>query len=102
MPANFSAKLRKAESMIEMAERLKVIRNQNTSLGELASKIDVEGTLKTRLSEILATTGGADDIIRAKREASDSLFVKAFGNILRIFDTSFSKMVASKRADVLL
>ena len=70
MPANFSAKLRKAESMIDMAERLKIVRNQNTSLGELASKIDVEGTLKTRLTEILSTTGGgAEDIIRAKHDA---------------------------------
>ena len=52
--------------MIQMAERLRMVRNQNTSLGELASKIDVEGTLKTRLNEILDKTGGATDVILSK------------------------------------
>ena len=79
-----------------------MVRNQNTSLGELASKIDVEGTLKTRLNEILDKTGGATDVILSKQRASGSLFVRAFGNIARMFDTSFGKMVAFKRADVLM
>lgn len=92
--------LRMGEKLVDLASQIKVQRKNDEQLYDLTAHLDIDASLNRRLEDILTQTGGQNKILKAHKEAGNSVFLGAFKRLFS-YDKELKQAISIKKHEYL-